>query len=66
MTLCDKDCIPCCDFCIHTIHDSFVVAGETIKGGPIGCKLHRDKEKKKIAVNCGYCDDFHCFRAGEN
>lgn len=24
MTLCGEDCIPCCDFCIHSIRDIWV------------------------------------------
>ena len=27
MVLCNKDCIPCCDFCIYAIHDQFVENG---------------------------------------
>lgn len=64
MVLCNNDCIPCCDFCIHAIYDSWVNQnGKTITGGPIGCKLHNDKEHQEIAEWCYYCEDFHCFRA---
>ena len=60
MILCNEDCIPCCDFCIHKINGNLEVDGTD---GPIGCKLHEDKEHQEIAEWCGYCDDFHCFRA---
>ena len=29
MILCNKKCIPCCDYCIYVIHD-----GEIIEAGP--------------------------------
>ena len=61
MILCNNDCEPCCDFCIYAIHDEFELNGHTEIGGPIECKLHRDKEHQEIAEYCGYCDDFHCF-----
>lgn len=31
--------------------------------GPVGCKLHKDKEHQDVAATCGYCDDFHCFQS---
>lgn len=63
MKLCNKDCIPCCDFCIHAIHERFEHNGKMITGGPIGCSLHLDKEHQDIAIGCYYCEDYHCFRA---
>lgn len=63
MVLCNKGCEPCCDFCIHAIHDKFEHDGKAIIGGPIGCLIHLDKEHEDIAVTCGYCEDFHCFNA---
>lgn len=55
---------PCCDFCIHVIHEIIKKAdGSTIKCGPIGCKLHEDEEHQAIARDCYYCDDFHCSNA---
>ena len=60
MILCNEDYIPCCNFCIHKINGNLEVDGTD---GPIGCKLHEDKEHQEIAEWCGYCDDFHCFRA---
>lgn len=64
MVLCSDNCIPCCDFCIHVVHDEFVYpdGSDIITGGPIGCTLHPDKKHQEIAEGCGYCDDFHCFR----
>lgn len=62
MILCDKDCIPCCDFCIYALHDKFTENGIEITGGPIGCNKHNDKEHQEIAESCGSCPDFHCFR----
>lgn len=32
----------------------------------IGCGLHDDQEHQDIAEGCGYCPDFHCFRANED
>lgn len=63
MVLCNKDCIPCCDFCIHVIHEFGEVNGKTISLAPIGCSLHTDKEHQNIAASCYYCDDYHCFKA---
>ena len=63
MVLCGKDCIPCCDFCIHVIHESGEVNGKMVSLGPIGCGLHTDNEHQNIAASCYYCDDFHCCNA---
>ena len=65
LILCDKNCIPCCDFCISAIHEMFEKNGKEIIGGPIGCTKHPDDEHQKIAESCGYCDDFHCFNAND-
>lgn len=62
MTLCNKNCIPCCDFCAHVIYDTEEIDGKVITFGPMGCKLHADKEHQEIAEDNGYCEDFHCFR----
>ena len=32
MVLCEKDCIPCCDFCIYAIHDRWEENGKEIVG----------------------------------
>lgn len=61
MIKCGDDCTPCCDFCIHAIHEEFELNGQMTMGGPIGCGLHKDEEHQDIAETCGYCDDFHCF-----
>lgn len=66
MVLCDKDCVPCCDFCVYAIHDEWEENGKHIVGGPIGCKKHLDKKHQDIAESCGSCDDFHCFRVDES
>ena len=69
MILCIKHCIPCCDFCIHVIYETWkekpLNSSKTkdIIGGPIGCKLHKDQEHQQIAINCSYCNDFQCFEA---
>ena len=65
MKLCDKDCIPCCDFCIHATHEIYEIDGKVIKGGPIGCILHTDEKHQNIALGCGACEDFHCFNVKE-
>ena len=61
MILCNKDCIPCCDFCLYSMHERISVDRKMINGAPIECFKHLDIEHQKIAENCGYCDDFHCF-----
>lgn len=62
MIKCTPECIPCCDYCIHCIHatesDTDYAPTE-----PIGCSLHTDVKHREIVIWCGYCDDFHCFRA---
>ena len=68
MILCNKGCIPCCDFCIHVIHEELEVTPDgsnIIQGGPIACKLHDDETHQKYAKDCYYCQDFHCFNAKE-
>ena len=60
MTLCNEHCIPCCDFCIHCIHDLYPYDGVLTNGEPIGCYKHFDEEHNNIAAGCGYCEDFHC------
>lgn len=66
MVKCNDDCIPCCDFCIHSEHEYFESNGKIVKGGPIGCLLHTDEEHQQIAEGCGSCEDFHCFNARRN
>ena len=65
MIKCGEGCVPCCDFCVHAIHDVWTKDGREIVGGPIGCKLHPDEEHQRIAEHCGECADFNCFRAEE-
>lgn len=60
MILCNKYCNPCCDFCAYALHGDLEHDGTS---GPIGCILHLDKEHQDEALSCGFCDDFHCFRA---
>ena len=63
MVLCNKDCIPCCDFCLYSIHEKILIDGKVTNGAPVGCFKHPDIEHQEIAESYGYCDDFHCFRA---
>ena len=63
MILCNKDCIPCCNFCLYSMHERIPVDGKMINGTPIECFKHPDIEHQEIAENCEYCDDFHCFSA---
>lgn len=65
MILCSKECDPCCDFCIHVIHEEFFLGKKHVVGGPIGCLYHKDLEHQEIAEFCGSCEDFHCFLAKE-
>lgn len=68
MVLCEHNCIPCCDFCIYVKHTCYHEYDnnhkiQLIQGEPIACALYNDKEHNKIAENCGYCNDFHCYNA---
>jgi hypothetical protein len=65
MVKCDESCIPCCDFCKYAVHETFFdeELGGDIYGGPIHCELHPDEKHDAICESCGFCDDFHCFRA---
>lgn len=65
MTLCDKNCIPCCAYCLYSMHELIPVNGKMINGGPVGCFKHPDEEHNLIAEGCGYCEDFRCMRLGE-
>ena len=58
MKLCSDSCVPCCDFCVHCIHEN--VNGMVCE--PIGCKLHPEEKYQLKAQCCGSCEDFHCFR----
>ena len=57
MILCDKDCIPCCDFCVYAEHEYDEIDGKIVKLGPVGCNLHKDVKNQGYY----YCDDYHCF-----
>lgn len=63
MILCGNYCEPCCDFCAYAKHGTAVVDGKRVTAGPIGCKLHKDEKYQDIAAACGFCGDFHCFKA---
>lgn len=65
MILCNEKCIPCCDYCLYSMHDRILYNGIMINGEPIGCFKHADKEHQGIAEGCGYCEDFHCMNAKE-
>lgn len=63
MVLCNDNCIPCCDFCIHAMQRLENINGKIVGMGPIGCSLHDDQEHQDIARRCYFCDDYHCFKA---
>lgn len=66
---CSEECLrlACCDFCIYVIYDPIYDEVGSIAGAePSGCRLHNDQEHQDIAESCGYCHDFHCFRADED
>lgn len=66
---CSDECLEfaCCDFCSYVHHKFFFADnGSIVRGGPIGCGLHRDERHQEIADSCGCCPDFHCFRADED
>lgn len=57
----------CCDFCMYVYYEFFFDKdGDIVCGEPIGCGLHEDERHQDIAEGCGYCPDFHCFRADED
>lgn len=63
MILCNKDCIPCCDFYLYSVHEKILIDGKVINGAPVGCFKHPDIEHQETEESGEYCDDFHCFRA---
>lgn len=60
MKKCSKECIPCCDYCKHVVHEVIEFENSKIVGGPIFCKLHLDEKHRKLARACSSCDDFWC------
>ena len=58
--LCSTDCIPDCDFCIHCIHEMYLVPQHPeygiCCGEPVGCTKHEELRT---------CDDFECVRCEE-
>lgn len=60
MILCNENCIPCCDYCLHSVHKPITINGKIVDGGCIGCSKHNDEIHNQIAVGCGYCEDFYC------
>ena len=65
MILCNKNCYPCCDFCIHVQHETIEVEDNNgiiryLHGGPIKCKRFNDEEHDNLALNCSYCNEFWC------
>ena len=66
MIQCNENCTPCCDFCIHVIHEELGVyldGSNIMYGGPISCKLHEDKRHQDIVQSLGACNDFYCINA---
>ena len=67
MILCNENCKPCCDFCVHCIHEEWdeYAYDEVIHltGAPIGCLLHNDKQHQEYAEGCWFCDGFQCRNA---
>lgn len=37
MVLCNKDCIPCCDFCLYSMHEKIFIDGKVANSAPVGC-----------------------------
>ena len=66
MKKCNKQCTPCCDFCIYAYHEYIQITYPDgyryIKGGPIGCIIHYDEAHQKIAKLCGWCNDYYCYK----
>lgn len=66
---CSEECLKsaCCDFCIYVAREPvYDEVGLIVDTEPSGCRLHSDQEHQDIVERCGYCPDFHCFRADEN
>ena len=61
MRKCSEECIPCCDYCKHVVHEVIEVENGKVVGGPIFCKLHLDTKHTQLARACGSCKDFWCM-----
>lgn len=61
MKKCNDECIPCCDFCVHVIHDEVEFVDGVTFTSPIGCNKWDDDFHQELAESCSYCEDFHCF-----
>lgn len=59
MIKCDESCIPCCDYCIYARYERQPIEGKVVAG----CLRHEDEEHQRIAMNLGYCENFHCENA---
>lgn len=49
MILCNKNCHPCCYFCIYTQY-----------GSPIRCTRYNDEEHNNLVFDSSFCNEFHC------
>lgn len=65
MVICCNDCYPHCDFCIHSKRHYLELNKERVKVVVEGCKLHFDEHHQSMAINLGYCKDFHCLNMKE-
>lgn len=63
MRKCSEECIPCCDYCKHVVHEVIEFENDKVVGGPIFCKLHLDEEHRRLAERCKSCKDFWCMNA---
>ena len=59
MIRCSDDCIPCCDYCKYARYEWQEICGKVV----VGCQC--SEERQRVAVNLGYCEDFHCLNAKE-
>ena len=54
-----KDCVPCCDCCLYSMHARELIDGTLVNGRPVGCFKHSDIKHQQIAEDIGLCEDFY-------
>ena len=64
MILCSNMCYPCCDFCVHAKHTTWITkSSKTFNPPPDGCDFYDDIEHQNLALDSKYCTDFQCIEA---
>lgn len=68
MILCNKNCRPCCGFCIYAEHETFEAEDVdgihyVLRGAPSKCKRFNDQDHDNLAANYMFCNEFYCMNA---